>query len=33
MKKIFALLLALSMMLAFASCAKKVEVPSKSDVK
>lgn len=33
MKKIFALLLALSMMLGFASCAKKVEVPSKSDVK
>ena len=33
MKKIFALLLTLSMMLGFASCAKKVEVPSKSDVK
>ena len=33
MKKIFALLLTLSMVLGFASCAKKVEVPSKSDVK
>ena len=33
MKKILALLLTLSMVLGFASCAKKVEVPSKSDVK
>ena len=33
MKKVFALILCLSMMLGFASCAKKVEVPSKSDVK
>ena len=33
MKKVLALLLTLSMMLGFASCAKKVEVPSKSDVK
>ncbi|MBR4404053.1 MAG: hypothetical protein IKT10_02975 [Clostridiales bacterium] len=33
MKKVFALILCLSMMLGIASCAKKVEVPSKSDVK
>ena len=33
MKKVFALMLCLSMMFGFASCAKKVEVPSKSDVK
>ena len=33
MKKILALLLTLTMLLGFASCAKKVEVPSKSDVK
>ena len=33
MKKVMALLLTLSMVLGFASCAKKVEVPSKSDVK
>ena len=33
MKKILALLLTLTMVLGFASCAKKVEVPSKSDVK
>ena len=33
MKKVLALILCLSVMLGFASCAKKVEVPSKSDVK
>ena len=33
MKKVIALILCLSVMLGFASCAKKVEVPSKSDVK
>ena len=33
MKKILALVLSLAMMLGLASCAKKVEVPSKSDVK
>ena len=33
MKKILALILCLSVLLGFASCAKKVEVPSKSDVK
>ena len=33
MKKVLALLLTLTMLLGFASCAKKVEVPSKSDVK
>ena len=33
MKKVIALILCLSVMLGFASCGKKVEVPSKSDVK
>ncbi len=33
MKKVLALLLGLSMMLGIAACAKKVEVPSKRDVK
>ena len=33
MKKVLALILCLSVLLGFASCAKKVEVPSKSDVK
>lgn len=33
MKKVMALILGVVMMLSFASCAKKVEVPSKSDVK
>ena len=33
MKKVLALILGLTMMLGIAACAKKVEVPSKSDVK
>ena len=33
MKKVLAIILGLAMMLGMASCAKKVEVPSKSDVK
>ena len=32
-KKVLALVLGLSMMLSIAACGKKVEVPSKSDVK
>ena len=32
-KKVLALVLGLSMMLGIAACGKKVEVPSKSDVK